>query len=105
MLRDYLDLEKQLGFYMSYHTNPVNQAIHVACIWPIAWTGFALLRLCGPTWQQPFSSWLDLKVASSLPSEYHTVSLATALAMVYMVLYVAMDKKAGVAAAALMLFW
>jgi 2-hydroxy fatty acid dioxygenase len=104
MLRDYLDLEKQLGFYMSYHTNPVNQALHVACIWPIVWTGFALLRLCGPTWH-PFSSWLEAKSDSTFPSEYHTLSLATALAMVYIVLYPLMDKKAGVAAAALMLLW
>ena len=39
------DLEKQFTFYASYHSHPVNVAIHLVCIWPILATMILLLQV------------------------------------------------------------
>lgn len=39
-----LDLEKHLVFYGSYHSNPVNVAIHMVCVPTILMTSFLLVR-------------------------------------------------------------
>lgn len=41
-------LEKSFAFYASYHNNPVNQLIHVICIWPIFWTAVLMVNYCSP---------------------------------------------------------
>lgn len=43
--KEMFDLEKQFAFYASYHSNPVNVAIHLVCIWPILATAITLLQV------------------------------------------------------------
>lgn len=35
--------ENQFYFYAKYHHNPINQKIHLVCIWAIVWTAVLLL--------------------------------------------------------------
>ena len=37
-------LDEAFIFYASYHNNPVNQWIHILCIWPIAITALIFLQ-------------------------------------------------------------
>eukprot|EP00096_Caligus_rogercresseyi_P004490 TRINITY_DN1877_c0_g1_i1.p1 TRINITY_DN1877_c0_g1~~TRINITY_DN1877_c0_g1_i1.p1 ORF type:complete len:206 (+),score=10.30 TRINITY_DN1877_c0_g1_i1:41-619(+) len=47
-LKDYFNLEKNLVFYGSYHSNPVNIGIHLFCIWNILWSFMYLLQFTPP---------------------------------------------------------
>ncbi|CAM9374564.1 unnamed protein product, partial [Hapterophycus canaliculatus] len=79
------------------HSNRVNKAIHLLCIWPIVWTGFALMTQCSfgklPSW-----------VLEQLPlrEEAWNLHLATPLVAIYIFLYLAMDPIAGGLASVLM---
>ena len=53
MAMELFDLRKKLVFYCSYHSNQVNIAIHLACIWNIVWSGFALLHFITPFAHSP----------------------------------------------------
>eukprot|EP01121_Diplochlamys_sp_Union-15-3_P006894 TRINITY_DN1744_c0_g1_i1.p1 TRINITY_DN1744_c0_g1~~TRINITY_DN1744_c0_g1_i1.p1 ORF type:complete len:191 (-),score=15.96 TRINITY_DN1744_c0_g1_i1:8-580(-) len=53
------DLEKQLGFYGSYHNNKWNIITHVICVPLILWSAFAIFSYLGPissilNWGAPY---------------------------------------------------
>lgn len=79
-----LNLEKQLVFYGAYHSNPVNVAIHIACVPAILMT-FLLLFTNTPA--VPLPSWLSVP---NLP-----LNVGTIAAVVYSTLYVLMEPVAG----------
>ena len=41
-------LEKNFAFYASYHNDPINQLIHIVCVWPILWTAILFLAYTDP---------------------------------------------------------
>ncbi|KAJ1617540.1 hypothetical protein T492DRAFT_1099087 [Pavlovales sp. CCMP2436] len=43
-----LDLEEQFSFYASYHQQPINQLIHLACIWPLLWSALVFADASSP---------------------------------------------------------
>lgn len=45
-----LDLETQLAFYGSYHSHPLNQAIHFVFVPLILWTVAVWLAYTPPLW-------------------------------------------------------
>lgn len=88
-----LDLEKQLRFYGAYHDNPVNIAIHIACVPLILLTAFALATNTGPLIEVP---------------EYATVphlelNLGTIVCLIYSALYILLEPVAGTGLSALLL--
>ena len=87
-----LHLEKQLVFYGAYHHNPVNVAIHIACVPAILMT-FLLLFTNTPS--IPLPTWL---LIPNLP-----LNLGTVLAVLYSTLYVLMEPVAGALVAPLII--
>ncbi|CAM9377468.1 unnamed protein product, partial [Ectocarpus sp. 8 AP-2014] len=86
----YFSLEDQFTFYASYHSNRVNKFIHLLCIWPIIWTGCALMTQCS------FGK-LPSAVLEQLPlkDEAWNLHLGTPVVMVYIFVYLVMDPLAG----------
>jgi uncharacterized membrane protein YGL010W len=87
-----LNLEKQLVFYGAYHHNPVNVAIHIACVPAILMT-FLLLFTNTPA--IPLPTWLAIP---NLP-----LNVGTIAAVVYSTLYVLMEPVAGALVAPLII--
>ncbi|CAL8118380.1 unnamed protein product [Orchesella dallaii] len=83
------DLEEQFTFYASYHHNGLNKLIHILCVWPILWTALV------------FTQYIPIEAPISTP--VHPANIAFFTALVYAVIYVLMDKKAGSLAALLIL--
>ncbi|CAN0121569.1 unnamed protein product [Pylaiella littoralis] len=83
-------LEDQFTFYSSYHNNRVNRAIHLLCIWPIVWTGYAILTQCS------FGT-LPAGILEKLPlrDEAWNLHLGTPIALVYIFVFLIMDPIAG----------
>ncbi|KAK9447871.1 uncharacterized protein V1518DRAFT_78818 [Limtongia smithiae] len=78
-----LNLEDQLSFYMAYHNQPVNVAIHALCIPMILVTSFALGTNTGPL----------LPMASCALSQY--TNLGVLVSIGYAVFYVLLDPMLG----------
>ncbi|CAM9867493.1 unnamed protein product, partial [Ectocarpus fasciculatus] len=97
MAPSYFSLEDQFTFYASYHSNRVNKFIHLLCIWPIIWTGVALMTQCS------FGK-LPSDVLELLPlrDEAWNVHLGTPVVMVYIFVYLVMDPFAGGVASLMM---
>ncbi|KAF1329317.1 putative endoplasmic reticulum membrane protein c16e8.02, partial [Globisporangium splendens] len=94
-ISDRFNLEKQVTFYMSYHDNKTNQLIHFACIWPIFITGVMILAQTAPFMEQP-------AFLAGLPySQYMVMNYSAAMAVLYMVWYMALDIFAGTIGAAM----
>ncbi|CAN0188203.1 unnamed protein product [Ectocarpus sp. 12 AP-2014] len=93
----YFSLEDQFTFYASYHSNRVNKFIHLLCIWPIIWTGCALMTQCS------FGK-LPSEVLEHLPlrDEAWNLHLGTPVVMVYIFVYLVMDPFAGGVASLMM---
>ncbi|KNC53581.1 uncharacterized protein AMSG_01291 [Thecamonas trahens ATCC 50062] len=91
-------LEKNFAFYASYHSDTINVAVHIICVWPLLWTGqamLALLALPGPVAEA---------VDSALPpavAPYAGANWALVGTLVYVLYYIVLDHKAGFLAAAL----
>jgi len=84
-ISDRFDLEKQITFYLSYHDNKVNQAIHLLCIWPIFISGIMILAHTDAFAEQP-------AVLQALPfSEYMVLNYSAVMAVIYMAWYIALD--------------
>eukprot|EP00904_Undaria_pinnatifida_P011059 jgi/Undpi1/7083/HiC_scaffold_22.g09557.m1 len=84
-------LEDQFTFYASYHSNRINKAIHLLCIWPILWTTLALATRC------PLGIKLPPGVLEFLPlrEDAWNIHAGTPVVLVYIVVYLAMDLFAG----------
>lgn len=84
-ISDRFNLEKQVTFYMSYHDNPTNQYIHLACIWPIFITAVMILAGTEPIAEQP-------SFVAALPfHEYMVLNSSALMIVVYMTWYILLD--------------
>nr|ACO14818.1 endoplasmic reticulum membrane protein YGL010W [Caligus clemensi] len=81
-LRDYFNLEKNLVFYGSYHSNPVNIGIHLLCIWNILWSFMYLLQFTGP-------------ISNLLPTDVIVENYAFYIFSLYIVIFLITDLIAG----------
>ena len=97
-ISDRFDLEKQVAFYLSYHSNKINQYIHLACIWPAFVSGFIILAHTQPLIETP-------SFLSSLPYGHLIVLNYSAVAAgIYMMWYMALDMLAGTLGAVIIAF-
>merc|ERR1711988_286133 len=92
--RGFFDLRKQLVFYVSYHSQPVNVLIHLFCIWNLMWSGMVLLHST-PSLSPAPSALTSLPLLGGTPIN---------IQMVVTIIYVLMDPVAGSLAAAMVLF-
>ena len=53
------DLKESLAFYKSYHSNPVNEAIHLVCIPGILWSSIGLFSYTAPMFGEGSATALD----------------------------------------------
>lgn len=82
---DRFNLEKQMTFYLSYHDNKVNQAIHLLCIWPIFVSGIMILAHTEAFAETPAA-------VSALPfGQYAVLNWSVVMAAIYMAWYIALD--------------
>lgn len=88
-----LNLETQLRFYGAYHDNPVNVAIHIACVPFILLTAFALATNTGPL--------IELPEYATIP--HLELNLGTIVCLVYSALYILLEPVAGTGLSALLL--
>ncbi|ETW05117.1 hypothetical protein H310_04138 [Aphanomyces invadans] len=86
LFKDKFDLEKQVEFYLSYHSNPINKLLHVICIWPILLSAIFLLCSTTPYFDVPFQP-------------YVVANTALVGAVIYVVWYIVLDSYAGTLAA------
>ncbi|CAH0480001.1 unnamed protein product [Peronospora belbahrii] len=85
-----------MTFYLSYHSNKINQYIHLACIWPTLVSGLILLAHTKPLVETP-------SFLSSLPYGHLVVLNWSAVTTgIYMLWYMTLDMFAGTLGAALM---
>nr|ADD38703.1 endoplasmic reticulum membrane protein C16E8.02 [Lepeophtheirus salmonis] len=93
-VRDYFNLERNLVFYGSYHSNPVNIGIHLLCIWNIAWSAVYLLQFT--------------PVISNLLPEPIVENYAFFILSLYIIVFLLTDFIAGTLASILIIgiyFW
>ncbi|PQE12800.1 hypothetical protein CJF30_00002679 [Rutstroemia sp. NJR-2017a BBW] len=90
-----LSLEKQLTFYGAYHHNPVNVAIHMACVPLILATSIFLLSNTPAV--VPLPSWLTIP---SLPLNVSTIG-----SILYSGFYVLLEPVAGTITVPLLMGW
>ncbi|TDH72397.1 hypothetical protein CCR75_006918 [Bremia lactucae] len=92
---DRFDLEKQVAFYLSYHSNKINQCIHLVCIWPVFVSGLVLLAHTKPLIETPV-------FLTSLPyGQYMVFNYSAVVVSIYMLWYIALDIYAGTLGAAI----
>ena len=98
-------LDEAFIFYASYHNNPINQWIHILCIWPIAITALFFLQY---TPQPAFAEqWLQPHIEPFFPKEDGYKVNGSFLLMLYYALYYAYVEQPGVVgliASAMILF-
>ncbi|KAG0497673.1 hypothetical protein HPP92_002364 [Vanilla planifolia] len=82
MWKGVLDLEKHFALYGAYHRNPVNILIHTISVWLIFFNSLVLFHFIPPLLHIPFVCGFDLNFA------FTSVIL-------YALLFVVLDKKAG----------
>lgn len=78
-----LDLEKHFSFYGSYHSNPINVAIHIIFVWPILFTALIILYFTPPIFSL---------------SQTHPIlvfNLGFLFTVFYALFYASLDIKAG----------
>lgn len=84
-IADRFNLEKQMTFYLSYHDNKVNQAIHLMCIWPIFISGIMILAHTEAFAETP-------AVLKALPfGDYVIFNYSVVMAVIYALWYIALD--------------
>jgi uncharacterized membrane protein YGL010W len=104
------DLEKHVSFYGAYHKNKVNSLIHALCVWPILFS--SLLLLAYTKQLVPQLPWMpsSLQLPSSFSfffffffHRFMVLNYSFVIAVIYAVLYVSLDPRAGSLAAFLVL--
>lgn len=93
-----LDLEKQYAFYKSYHRDPVNVLLHRLFVWPVVFT-FLVLLYFTPCVSQ-------FQAFRFLPHHFLTshglfLNLGFLLVLLFVVIDLCLDKRAGSLAALL----
>ncbi|KAI4374531.1 hypothetical protein MLD38_012514 [Melastoma candidum] len=93
-----LDLEKQYAFYKAYHGNPVNILLHRLFVWPVVFTFLLLLYFtpCVSQFQSPGSLSLPVRL---LTSHGLFLNLGFLPVLLFVVIYLCLDKKASSLAA------
>ena len=76
--------ENSFVFYLSYHNNPINQLIHIVCVWPILFTAQIMLSYT-PTILQ------DFQLFSAVPAEYK-LNWAFAASVIYVLYYFTIEQ-------------
>ncbi|KAM1122479.1 hypothetical protein ACFX13_004084 [Malus domestica] len=87
------DLERHFAFYGAYHSNPVNVLLHTFLVWPLIFTLDVLLNFTPPLYNFP----------SGLNYHGFELNVGLVLTLMYAIVCVKLDKKAG-SLAALLLF-
>ncbi|CAN6688731.1 unnamed protein product [Malus baccata var. baccata] len=87
------DLERHFAFYGAYHSNPVNVLLHTFLVWPLIFTLDVLLHFTPPLYNFP----------SGLNYHGFELNVGLVLTLMYAIVCVKLDKKAG-SLAALLLF-
>ncbi|KAG0502021.1 hypothetical protein HPP92_002093 [Vanilla planifolia] len=82
MWKGVLDLEKHFALYGAYHRNPVNILIHTISVWLIFFNSLVLFHFIPPLLHIPFVCGFDF-------------NFAFASVILYALLFVVLDKKAG----------
>lgn len=91
------DLEKQFAFYGTYHSNSINVLIHTIILWPLFFNSLVLASFTPALGLLPFPP-------GTFPfQEYMILNLSFVVAVVYALVYIMLDKKAGTLAGALCL--
>jgi len=100
MAWEVFDLEKQFAFYGAYHSNSINFLIHAIITWPLFFNGLVLASFTPALGLLPFPP-------GTFPFQgYMILNLSFVIAVVYALVYIALDKKAGSLAGILcLLFW
>ncbi|CAJ2639351.1 unnamed protein product [Trifolium pratense] len=83
-----IDLEKHFAFYRTYHTNPLNVAIHIIIILPLFLTSLIILYFTPPIFTP----------SQTLLNYIHPVfvfNLGFIVTLFYALFYAALDIKAG----------
>ncbi|KAE8707352.1 PsbQ-like 2 [Hibiscus syriacus] len=88
------DLEKHFSFYGAYHSNPINIAIHMLFVWPIFFTAILLLDFTPPLFNLTQINFSLFGIQVPLVFNFGFL-----LALIYVVVYVCLDFKAGTLAA------
>ncbi|XP_071706680.1 2-hydroxy-palmitic acid dioxygenase MPO1-like [Rutidosis leptorrhynchoides] len=94
-----VDLEKHFAFYAAYHSNPVNITIHMLFVWPIFFTAIFLFDFIPAPFSFPYISFSFFGIDCILIFNFGFL-----LTLIYAVLYVCFDYKAGSLAALLCIF-
>jgi len=101
-LSSLFSLEDQLSFYVAYHSDRVNKAIHVVFIPTIAWTVLVLCAQLGPGVEVRAEGW-GLSAPALAAVEFvgasRRVNLSHALLALYALYYLRLDPVAGSLAA------
>ncbi|KAI4365873.1 hypothetical protein MLD38_021819 [Melastoma candidum] len=101
-IRGLLDLEKQYAFYKAYHRDPVNILLHRLFVWPVVFTFLLLLYFTPCVSQFPLLGSLFLPL-HLLTSHGLFLNLGFLLVLLFVVIDLCLDKKAGSLAAVLCL--
>jgi uncharacterized membrane protein YGL010W len=86
-------LEKQITFYLSYHSNPVNQLIHIVFVPVILGTFWTLIRDCNIP--LPAAVCHDLPAFESVFRPGCRISASALYAFLLTILYPSLDVVAG----------
>jgi uncharacterized membrane protein YGL010W len=81
----YFNLEKQMSFYGAYHSNKVNQLIHIVCVPAIMTTVLVWLHHSGPLYK--IQGW---------PTFLPDINAGLVVASMYALYYLILETTAGV---------
>ncbi|XP_034682294.1 2-hydroxy-palmitic acid dioxygenase mpo1-like [Vitis riparia] len=94
----FFDLENHFAFYGAYHSNRINIAIHMMCVWPILFTALLLLYFTPSLFNLP-----PFELSLSGYKVVLLFNIGFLLTLIYSVFYVRFDPRAGSLAAFLCL--
>ncbi|KAJ9709342.1 hypothetical protein PVL29_001016 [Vitis rotundifolia] len=94
----FFDLENHFAFYGAYHSNRINIAIHMLCVWPILFTALLLLYFTPSLFNLP-----PFELSLSGYKVVLVFNIGFLLTLIYSVFYVRFDPRAGSLAAFLCL--
>lgn len=94
----FFDLENHFAFYGAYHSNRINIAIHMMCVWPILFTALLLLYFTPSLFNLP-----PFELSLSGYKVVLVFNIGFLLTLIYSVFYVRFDPRAGSLAAFLCL--
>lgn len=73
----------------------MNKIIHIVCVWPILWSAYVLSEYIPFVAPEKFNAFVAV---------VHPLNVTFVAAVLYAIVYISMDKKAGVIATILLAF-